>query len=141
MPIVPIEAIQPAIQAQQVIQIQELTPAPVADSSAVAKFQAAMAANAVAPASEIPAAEGVSTVKEPFMGTMGDAFKTAEMQNRQMYRNMESLIAAAGTNGGMTPADVMALQYQVQNLTFQQEVVTKVVDKVSNAIQTLVKNQ
>ena len=38
-------------------------------------------------------------------------------------------------------AEMSELQYEVANLSFQQEVVAKVADKASNAIQTLVKNQ
>jgi hypothetical protein len=37
--------------------------------------------------------------------------------------------------------EMIELQYEVANLAFQQEVVTKVADKSSNAIQTLIKNQ
>ena len=37
--------------------------------------------------------------------------------------------------------NLIELQYEVMNLAFQQEVVTKVADKASTAIQTLVKNQ
>ena len=42
---------------------------------------------------------------------------------------------------GPSARDLVELQYEVANLAFQQEVVTKVADKSSNAIQTLVKNQ
>ena len=42
---------------------------------------------------------------------------------------------------GPSAGDLVELQYEVMNLSFQQEVVTKVADKSSNAIQTLVKNQ
>ena len=37
--------------------------------------------------------------------------------------------------------ELMELQYEIMNLSFQQEVVAKVADKSSSAIQTLVKNQ
>ena len=42
---------------------------------------------------------------------------------------------------GPSLGEMVELQYEVMNLAFQQEVVTKVADKSSNAIQTLVKNQ
>ena len=42
---------------------------------------------------------------------------------------------------GPSSAELVELQYEVMNLSFQQEVVAKVADKTSNAIQTLVKNQ
>ena len=37
--------------------------------------------------------------------------------------------------------DMLELQYEVINLSFQQQVVTKVAEKSSTAVQTLVKNQ
>jgi type III secretion system YscI/HrpB-like protein len=42
---------------------------------------------------------------------------------------------------GPSSGNLVELQYEVMNLSFQQEVVTKVADKSANAIQTLVKNQ
>ena len=36
---------------------------------------------------------------------------------------------------------MLELQYEVMNLSFQQDVVTKIADKASNAVQTLIKNQ
>ena len=42
---------------------------------------------------------------------------------------------------GPSAGEMVELQYEVMNLAFQQEVVTKVADKASTAIQTLVKNQ
>jgi type III secretion system YscI/HrpB-like protein len=42
---------------------------------------------------------------------------------------------------GPSSAELVELQYEVMNLSFQQEVVAKVADKTSNAVQTLVKNQ
>ena len=41
----------------------------------------------------------------------------------------------------LSAPELVELQYEVMNLAFQQEVVTKVADKSSNAIQTLIKNQ
>ena len=37
--------------------------------------------------------------------------------------------------------EMLELQYEVMNLSFQQQVVTKVAEKSATAIQTLVKNQ
>ena len=42
---------------------------------------------------------------------------------------------------GPSSAELVELQYEVMNLSFQQEVVAKVADKTSSAVQTLVKNQ
>ena len=42
---------------------------------------------------------------------------------------------------GPSSRELVELQYEVMNLSFQQEVVTKVADKASTAIQTLIKNQ
>jgi type III secretion system YscI/HrpB-like protein len=41
----------------------------------------------------------------------------------------------------LSAAELVELQYEVMNLSFQQEVVTKIADKSSTAVQTLIKNQ
>ena len=46
-----------------------------------------------------------------------------------------------GSLHGPASGELLELQYEVMNLSFQQEVVTKVADKSSSAIQTLIKNQ
>ena len=50
-------------------------------------------------------------------------------------------LAELNGRGNVAAVQMVELQYEVMNLAFQQEVVTKVADKSSNAIQTLIKNQ
>ena len=45
------------------------------------------------------------------------------------------------TTTGASAINLVELQYDVMNLAFKHDIVTKIADKSSNAIQTLVKNQ
>ncbi len=107
-------------------------PASVADPSAVARFQAAMGTNgagAPAPVDPIPFASEASAV-----------WRSAQANNQGMLHRIRALSQLAGRHGPSGP-EMIELQYEVMNLAFQQEVVAKVADKSSNAIQTLIKNQ
>ena len=107
-------------------------PSSAADPSAVAKFQAAMGVNGVdAPASVDPI---------PFASEASAAWRSAQTNNQGILHRLRALSQLAGMHGPSTP-EMIELQYEVMNLSFQQEVVTKVADKSSNAIQTLIKNQ
>ena len=92
-------------------------PAAVADPAAVARFQAAMGVN--------PA---------------GAVDRSAQVNNQGILHRIRAL-AQLDRMHGPSSGELVELQYEVMNLSFQQEVVTKVADKSSNAIQTLVKNQ
>ena len=104
-------------------------PAAVADPSAVARFQAAM---------------GVQDVKGPdpipFASEASAAWRSAQVNNQGILHRIRALTRLEKMHGPSV-GDMVELQYEVMNLSFQQEVVTKVADKSSNAIQTLVKNQ
>ena len=104
-------------------------PAAVADPSAVARFQAAM---------------GVQDVKGPdpipFVSEASAAWRSAQVNNQGILHRIRALTQLEKMHGP-SAGDLVELQYEVMNLSFQQEVVTKVADKSSNAIQTLVKNQ
>ena len=95
----------------------------VADPDAVAKFQDAMAADPV------PFADGIRSV-----------WHTAQDNHQGILHRIKALSAMRGDHA-LTIAEMSELQYEVANLRFQQEVVAKVADKSSQAIQTLVKNQ
>ena len=104
-------------------------PAAVADPSAVARFQAAM---------------GVQEVKGPdpipFASEASAAWRSAQVNNQGILHRIRALTQLEKMHGP-SAGDLVELQYEVMNLAFQQEVVTKVADKSSNAIQTLIKNQ
>ena len=114
----PVSAAQPAEAVGAV--------SPAADPSAVQRFQAAMAA------------EGPDPV--PFVSEVSAAWRSAHENNQGLLHRIRAL-ADLGRMSGPSAGEMVELQYEVMNLAFQQEVVAKVADKASNAIQTLVKNQ
>lgn len=97
--------------------------APVANPQSVSRFNAAMAADPV-----------------PFASEVSAAWRSAQANNQGILHRIRAL-AQLDRKGAVCARDMVELQYEVMNLSFQQEVVTKVADKSSNAIQTLVKNQ
>jgi type III secretion system YscI/HrpB-like protein len=131
--VLPVEAIRAATPAADPsLPGGAAAPAAVADPSAVAKFEAAMATPPVG------APSPVSSI--PFASEAAAAWRTAHVDNQGILHRIRALTELGATH---TPAavELVELQYEVANLSFQQEVVTKVADKTSTAIQTLVKNQ
>lgn len=104
-------------------------PSAAPSASAVSKFQAAMAADAPQSVSEIPFASQVSA-----------AWRSAQANNQGMLHRIRALTDLRGRHAVSAP-EMLELQYEVMNLSFQQDVVTKIADKASNAVQTLIKNQ
>ena len=101
----------------------------VADPSAVSRFQAAMGV------------DGVNAVDPiPFVSEASATWRMAQANNQGILHRIKALSELGRMHGPAAP-DLVELQYEVMNLAFQQEVVTKVADKASNAIQTLIKNQ
>ncbi len=101
----------------------------VADPAAVASFQSAMAAGQVQSVDPVPFASEVSA-----------AWNGAKANNQGILHRIRALSQLEKMHGP-SMAEMVELQYEVMNLAFQQEVVAKVADKSSTAIQTLVKNQ
>ena len=100
-----------------------------ADPAAVARFQAAMGVQDAAEVDPVPFASEVSA-----------AWRRAQVNNQGILHRIRALSQLERMHGPAS-GELVELQYEVANLAFQQEVVTKVADKTSNAIQTLVKNQ
>ena len=100
-----------------------------ADPAAVARFQAAMGVQDVNGPDPIPFASEASA-----------AWRSAQV-NRQGILHRIRALSQLDRLHGPSSRNLVELQYEVMNLSFQQEVVAKVADKSSNAIQTLVKNQ
>ena len=97
----------------------------VPDADAVARFEAAMAPSAPR---DIPFASQVSGVWN------------AAQDNRQgILHRIKALTELRGVNGP-SMAQMTELQYKVMTLSFQQEVVSDVAKKASDAVSTLVKN-
>jgi len=104
-------------------------PAAVADPAAVARFEAAMGADSVQKADPVP-----------FLSEVSAAWRSAQVNNQGLLHRIRAL-SELGRAGAPNAKDLVELQYEVANLAFQQEVVAKVADKSSNAVQTLIKNQ
>jgi len=98
-------------------------PVSAADPSAVRRFNAAMAADPI-----------------PFASEAAAAWRSAQANNQGILHRIRALTELRERHSP-SAVDLVELQYEVMNLAFQQEVVTKVADKASSAIQTLVKNQ
>ena len=126
-----IRASQSATAAQTASPDGPAPSGPIAppSASAVSKFQAAMAADAPQGVSEIPFASQISAV-----------WRSAQANNQGMVHRIRALSELQGRHSLSAP-EMVELQYEVMNLSFQQEVVTKIADKASNAVQTLIKNQ
>jgi type III secretion system YscI/HrpB-like protein len=121
------------IEAVQSARAVEVDPAKYAasidampDPDAVARFQAAMAP---APVAEIPFADAASR-----------SWKMAHDNNQGIIHRIRALSEMSAERALSAP-ELYELQYEVANLSFQQDVVAKVADKASQAIQTLIKNQ
>jgi len=133
-----IEAVRSAMAVQPVMQPIRLEATTVAaDPAVVAKFEEAMRTADVSPAQLVPPAEKVHDI--PFAGRAEAAFMAAQDNNQGIMSRIHALSAEGGRT--LTMPELMELQYEVANLSFQQDLVTKVIDRASTAIQTLVKNQ
>ena len=96
------------------------------DPDAVAQFQAAMAP---APVAEVPFADSAAR-----------SWQMAHDNNQGIIHRIRALSELSAERALSAP-EMYELQYEVANLSFQQEVVAKVADKASQAVQTLIKNQ
>lgn len=106
--------------------------APVANPEAVSRFEAAMAT---------PPVDGTAQVgKIPFADQVAETWRSAQESHQGMLHRISAL-SEMSAQDGVSSAQLARLQYEVMNLSFQQEVVAKVADKASNAVQTLIKNQ
>ena len=116
-------------QASTSAQYAANASAPVADPSAVSRFEAVMGVQGTTAIDPIPFASEVSA-----------AWRSAHANNQGILHRIRALSQLDRMHGPAS-GELVELQYEVMNLSFQQEVVAKVADKTSNAIQTLVKNQ
>ena len=124
-----IRASQSAAAAQTGAAAAAAGPSAAPSASSVFRFEAAMAASAPQGVSEIPFASQVSA-----------AWRSAQANNQGMLHRIRALTDLRGRHSVSAP-EMLELQYEVMNLSFQQDVVTKIADKASNAVQTLIKNQ
>ena len=120
-------------QAENVAGVQETAaPQAVASPEAVAHFEAAMGVDKT---NETPFANGI-----PFAEQVSSLWRSTQASNQDHIHRIKALSELNGSTG-FSSVDLLELQYEVASLSFQQEVVAKVADKSSNAVQTLIKNQ
>lgn len=96
-----------------------------ADPDAVARFQEALAPTAV---SDIP-----------FASQVDGTWRTLQDNHQGILHRIKALTELRMEHGP-SMAEMTLLQYEVANLSFQQEVVTNIAKKSSDAVSTLVKN-
>ena len=139
-----VQAVRAAFGAQAAAQAGEVTAsAPEATAGQVAAFEEAMRAAgletvpAAATVTESAAEEGRMAV--PFLDRVSEAFVSSQDTAQGITARLESLSRGAG-DGMMSAAELMELQYQTAYLKFHLDLVSKVVDRGSQAVQTLVKN-
>ena len=113
-----------------------LSGVPVADPAAVARFQELMREPVTV--NRVDGA-GVAEMRVPFAERLEASFAAQQAEYQQKMRGLGAVLNPA--RGGMlSQAEMIRLQYEVQSLSFQQNVVSKVIESVSQAIQTLIKN-
>ena len=122
-----VEAIRAAKPTTDVAMQAPNAPQAVADPSAVSRFQAAMGVDGTQEVDPIPFASEATA-----------AWRASQVENQTILHRIRAL---SGLTRSPSSIELLELQYDVANLAFQQEVVTKVADKTSTAIQTLIKNQ
>lgn len=122
-----IEAVRAAQAPQSVAYLDEqLATSKVADTDAVSAFQAAMGVGGADPI--------------PFAQQIGDSWHVAQDMNQGIMHRIHALSQAKQLGNTPSVLQMTELQYEVANLSFQQEVVTSIAKKASNAVETLVKN-
>lgn len=132
-----VEAIRASLATNPVMDMAAVNQTAAANPALVERFQQAMQAADVSPAQLVP--PPVEGLPIPFAGRVEEAFQAARHTNQSIMQKIHSL--SNKSSGTLTMAELMELQYEVANLSFQQELVTKVIDRASQAVQTLIKNQ
>ena len=96
-----------------------------ADPQAVAAFEQAMGAEAATPV--------------PMASQIAETWRGAQDGQQGILHRMSSLADLAQLESASV-AQLTRLQYEVANFSFQQEIVTNIAKKATDAISTLVKN-
>ena len=98
---------------------------PTADPQAVEAFARAMGAEPVTPI--------------PMASEIAETWRAAQDGQQGMLHRMTALSGLAQMEGASV-AQLTQLQYEVANFAFQQELVTNIAKKATDAVTTLVKN-
>jgi len=118
-----VEAVKAAGTTQPQMQTQAATA--VADPNAIAQFQNAMGVSGPTPV--------------PLASQIAETWGAAQKSHQGILHRIKALTELRGVRGP-SAAEMAELQYEVANLAFQQEVVTNVAKKASDAVSTLIKN-
>lgn len=118
-----VEAIRGAGTGLQTQMAQEA--ARVADPDAIVRFQEALSPT---PVTDIP-----------FAAQVQGTWQTLQANHQGILHRIKALTELREEHGP-SMAEMSLLQYEVANLSFQQEVVTNIAKKSSDAVSTLVKN-
>lgn len=112
--------------ANAVNAAQAMNAAPAtADPQAIAAFEQAMGAEAATPV--------------PMASQIAETWRAAQDGQQGILHRMTALADVAQMKEASV-AQLTMLQYEVANFSFQQEVVTNIAKKATDAISTLVKN-
>jgi len=76
----------------------------------------------------------------PFASQIGESWHAAQNSQQEILHRMSALSDVSKLSGASL-AGLTQLQYEVMNLSFQQEVVTSIAKKASDGVTTLIKNQ
>ena len=133
-----VEAIQAAMKASATQAAESVQVAQPPDAALVEKFNEVMATAGIRPENQI--VQEPTPTRVPFADRVGEAFHAAEARQFETYGKVRELVDISKTRT-LSLTELMELQYQVANLSIQQELVAKVIDRGSQAIQTLFKNQ
>ena len=132
-----VEAVR-AVQAEATTNAaatQGAAPERVASPDTVERFQAAMGMTAPAPVEGAQQIDGI-----PLANEIAATWRSAQVDRQGLLHRIRALTEMSESNG-YSLAQLTELQYEVATLSFQQEVVAKVAEKSSAAVQTLIKNQ
>lgn len=139
-----IEAVRSAFQSEGVNRVLEKAVEGVSEGAArvdatkVAEFNRLMETSGIRPENQVVAPVPVSDI--PFASRVERSFRLAEVQQFTTYERLHGLISKS-EDSILSVSELMTLQFEAANLALQQELVAKVVDRGSQAIQTLFKNQ
>ena len=133
-----VEAIQAAMKATAIQAAETVQVVQPPDVKLVEKFNEIMATADIRPENQI--VQEPTPTRVPFADRVGEAFHAAEARQFETYGKLRELVDVSKTRT-MSLTELMEMQYQVANLSIQQELVAKVIDRGSQAIQTLFKNQ
>ena len=107
-----------------------------ADPAAVARFQELMSEPVTVNCVD---GAGMTEMRVPFAERLEASFAAQQVEYQRRMQGIGAMLSP--TKAGMlTQVEMIRLQHEVQALSFQQNVVSKVIESVSQAIQTLIKN-